>query len=764
MGFKDLLQTIISVAPNVIGGKRGIQPPQIGPATPPFVPQPRTPGIPGGGTPPFVPPSSYMEPMQGGQDMSFRIGRDDMTPARPLAATATEKFFGNFNKLSGNDVIEPVAPNPSVPESPQTVAIQAQSMQNPQSPRKGLLITPGEQLPAGFDPSAYIVNQLPGGRTLYTDPAQTMLRTPEEVQGFVDQGGLAELIGKVESNEQTGAGPTVLTTQGGVEANASRVSTPEAAQAQIAMDQQAYPGSESTIVDAQDVAQQRQMGLLNPVMPSAAETRAAEAESAQGARMAQFAPPAAQAGEVVASMETPPPGPDMVNTTAPYADVREAEAAAAQGRRMSAFAPPGPSPAQIDEGKPKPADEGKPAAAAPATRLERAKTKVDTILNRLENGYSKTPKKDAQGNIIGYEYGPDYDQDRDLKDFGRGAILSFIKGLRDSKGDWKAALVSAIGGGAASLWDPNFDNKLRDQFELERANAEYERELAIENRELEREKGKIGIDVQRADRLRKIYESRKAQLESIPNWDVIRRAEVITPKEAQAINAALNIPENSPEALQPKDWRQYKEFLTPSGGMAARPITGPDQDAVPITGVNPQGQPVQLRGNTYQIPDPANSGQMLNVSLAQYLTHHRQRVAREQRELDKARKEDETNKARIEKEATAKGKEVGKRVEKINETLRQLESELPSDTSNYYLALERVQEAQGEVDTLTQQYEAEKAKGTPVDEPAWTAALNEARQNLRTAQKAVNDLFAKMRLSRTTINTLRRERDGLLKP
>lgn len=913
MGFKDLLQTIISVAPNIIGAKRGIQVPQIGPATPPFVPQPRTPGIPGGGTPPFVPQPSYRG-IQGAQDMAWRYDRDGQQPNLNLfdgtsnrAATATEKFFGNFNKLSGNgtedqmpsDYVLPahrqdfrvnlspdemrrreslrteisrVAPNPSVPESPQTVAIQAQSMQNPQSPRKGLLITPGEQLPAGFDPSKYIINQLPGGRTLYTDPAQTMLRTPEEVQGFVDQGGLAELIGKVESNEQTGAGPTVLTTQGGVEANASRVSTPEAAQAQIAMDQQAYPGSESTVTDAQSVAQQRQMGLLNPVMPSAAETRMAGEQAAQDQYLAgvqqqgvigrqqaeqQAAEQRVQAGELP-QFDQPfdYQGRQVVRRGDGYYDVatgqrdQEAELAfaplesadqrlqqqaastyqigetfavdgvpyevtsqgvvnrntgevdpiltanppkrgadrmpvfeAAQGPvvvrpggQPTAAVPPAKSAAGTAAGEVAPKTTTTTEAVKPKSRLEATRAKRDEILNRLETGYTKTPKIDPKtgqpeigpdGKPV-YEYGKDYDKTRNWKDFVRGAALAFLKGLQDSKGDWKAALISGLAGGGMSLWDPNFDNKLRDQFQLQKAEADYQREVASEQVEVGRQTREAELFKKKQDAIKSVFEAQKADLERLGLWQIVQKKESITQDEADKINAAMGWTGTVNE-ITPADWGTYVE-ATYGGNVVMRRQRGPvSAKPIPVTGVNAKGEVVPVTKPMEKPVTISINGKPQTVTMAEALKQIRAENA------DRTRRDIAA--ARAAKGSTAKTPQE-KEIETVDKEIAKLEEELFTKSkigdNNYEKVLAQHESARTAYNNRWNALQAFKEKSREdqeaemdpnTDPQAWIdqeeAALLVEFPKVEALRKQVEGLQELGQRLIAQINELKKKRDGI---
>jgi hypothetical protein len=147
-----------------------------------------------------------------------------------------------------------------VPETAGTIEEQVRSALDANSPRAGVLLTEPDQIklldPATVKPFKMV--PMPNGQTLLVN------ETKAKALGITDyQKDAAKIMAKaVDVGNSTATGPTVLTTlPDGTEAASSIAPTPEAAQAQVGLDQAAHPGSTSQVVGAQDVVKKRQADL-----------------------------------------------------------------------------------------------------------------------------------------------------------------------------------------------------------------------------------------------------------------------------------------------------------------------------------------------------------------------------------------------------------------------------------------------------------------------------------------------------------------------
>jgi hypothetical protein len=183
------------------------------------------------------------------------------TQTQPPAPQAAEDFTTAYVRSTvGGQPAMPTNPTDGTtpvqpfPETPSTIGQQLISLRDANSPKAGVLLTdPGQESLFKDQVSGFKRVPTPQG-ILYVNP------TKAKAMGLTDyKNNVAALIGKVEPTEQTQTGPAVLTTDAnGTELSASRVSTPEAAQAQAQVDAQSYPQAANTqVVDAQDVVAKR---------------------------------------------------------------------------------------------------------------------------------------------------------------------------------------------------------------------------------------------------------------------------------------------------------------------------------------------------------------------------------------------------------------------------------------------------------------------------------------------------------------------------
>lgn len=158
------------------------------------------------------------------------------------------------------------APNTPVPESPDTINQQVMSALNTDSPKSAVVTTdPPTHALVANSPAAnsLIPVPQPDGKMVWWSKAKAAkvgVTNPQQADAFIKVHGLAGIIGKVDDvGDNTGLGqPAVQTTApDGTELSSSIVKTPESAQTQAAVDQQAFPGSESKLVDSADVIKDR---------------------------------------------------------------------------------------------------------------------------------------------------------------------------------------------------------------------------------------------------------------------------------------------------------------------------------------------------------------------------------------------------------------------------------------------------------------------------------------------------------------------------
>jgi GGDEF domain-containing protein len=173
----------------------------------------------------------------------------------PLTPVADAQASGAVPTVVPEEAAKPA------PETPQTIEAQTTSMINSDSPRSAVLLTEPNQVPLLNNVRGLVRMQLPEGM-LVVNPAKLGIK-PEEVPAYVKKNGFASLIGKVQDvGNNTSSGPAVLTTDPqGKELSSSVVTTPQAANAQAQVDQASFPGSQSQVVDAQDVVANRMKDL-----------------------------------------------------------------------------------------------------------------------------------------------------------------------------------------------------------------------------------------------------------------------------------------------------------------------------------------------------------------------------------------------------------------------------------------------------------------------------------------------------------------------
>jgi len=163
------------------------------------------------------------------------------------------------------EMYKSAAPEP-VSESPDTIQAQAMSALNPnQTARVAVLLKPEEVSQIG---DAVISQFIPlpqkDGRTLFVAKQSGRkgygFKTPKDVEKYVAKNGFAKLIGKVEdvgTDTADGVAAQTFDPATGTELTSSKVTNPEAAVAQIATDQIAHPGAESTLTTADQVIAKR---------------------------------------------------------------------------------------------------------------------------------------------------------------------------------------------------------------------------------------------------------------------------------------------------------------------------------------------------------------------------------------------------------------------------------------------------------------------------------------------------------------------------
>lgn len=139
-----------------------------------------------------------------------------------------------------------------VPEHPETLTAQAQSAARPDSPKLGILVTPGAKPPS--IPSGFTMVDTPKGK-LYFDPAKV------KAAGITDPvAQMDRILGTVEPVADTSQGNAVVARDPVTEREleAKIVTTPETAQAQAKVNAQMHPDSVPSVEPAQSVVAQRQ--------------------------------------------------------------------------------------------------------------------------------------------------------------------------------------------------------------------------------------------------------------------------------------------------------------------------------------------------------------------------------------------------------------------------------------------------------------------------------------------------------------------------
>jgi hypothetical protein len=170
--------------------------------------------------------------------------------------------------------IPSVTPPVTVPEAPDTIAAQVQAAADPNvKARVGVLTTSPEQNALFGNTSGFTLFPTPDGRSLWVnlDKAKKVLKLRDEkhVENYIRNNydtALARITGTAASVPDTTQGPTVLTTKNGIEQSAKVAPTPAAQAKQFALDQESFPGSQSQVVDAQDVVAQRVPGKAEYVV------------------------------------------------------------------------------------------------------------------------------------------------------------------------------------------------------------------------------------------------------------------------------------------------------------------------------------------------------------------------------------------------------------------------------------------------------------------------------------------------------------------
>ncbi len=146
-----------------------------------------------------------------------------------------------------------------VPESAQTLRAQFKSAAAEDSPRVGVLLTPGESprsTPKGFTR----LNLAEGDLFVNDAKAKALgLDTPQSVREYVTQNGFEALIGKVAPVADTSQGAALRTEDAeGRELSTSIVPTPEAAEAQAQVDLAQFPeAANQQVMPAQVAARRR---------------------------------------------------------------------------------------------------------------------------------------------------------------------------------------------------------------------------------------------------------------------------------------------------------------------------------------------------------------------------------------------------------------------------------------------------------------------------------------------------------------------------
>ena len=142
-------------------------------------------------------------------------------------------------------------------ETPVTLEAQTNSALDSSSPRGGVLFTPGETVP---NAAANLMPVEVSDGTLFVNQNKTGFQDPQEVRGFVDQNGIAPLIGKAENIPNNSDADFALRTEDsqGNELSTSAVTNEQSALEQANLDRQSFgDGVKQTVVPSDEVAQRR---------------------------------------------------------------------------------------------------------------------------------------------------------------------------------------------------------------------------------------------------------------------------------------------------------------------------------------------------------------------------------------------------------------------------------------------------------------------------------------------------------------------------
>lgn len=178
-----------------------------------------------------------------------RMARTNDVPGAPVTPTNPTNVVDNAPEF--NWTPEPVP----VPEAPATLAAQVNSAARPDSPKLGVLITPGERprkIPTGFKRV-----ETPKGN-LYYDAAKV------KAAGITDPvAEMDRILGTVEPVGDTSQGDAVVARDPvtGQELEAKIATTPATQQTQARVNARMHPGSVQTVEPAQSVVARRQVPI-----------------------------------------------------------------------------------------------------------------------------------------------------------------------------------------------------------------------------------------------------------------------------------------------------------------------------------------------------------------------------------------------------------------------------------------------------------------------------------------------------------------------
>lgn len=193
-----------------------------------------------------------------GDDLFARFGLTEQDA--PTASDLLPSVQNTPNQLTSLPDIAPNAPKapPTVPENPMTLAMQASSVRDINSPRMGMLLQDEQQL-ATVDPnllSGFVRINTPNG-ILVVNPAKAKQKGINDVREYVAKNGFAGIIGKAaDVGNATDKGLAVVTTTpDGIEITSSIVNTPDEAEKQKAIDKSSFPNIpvQHKIMPAQNV-------------------------------------------------------------------------------------------------------------------------------------------------------------------------------------------------------------------------------------------------------------------------------------------------------------------------------------------------------------------------------------------------------------------------------------------------------------------------------------------------------------------------------